>query len=144
MERRKALCSICRDNGINLAYLFGSKASEGRKILEGEIIVSNDPLADLDLGIVFNFPLPPPGEIPGLYAKLYNLLSDLFLPLPLDLVFLQEQHSVFQANALSGICIYAADDHWKGNYEENIMRRAADFKPFLERYLDEYLEGILS
>lgn len=82
MERAKELVSLCRDHGICLAYLFGSRAREGLSILEGKTIDLDDPLADLDLGIVFNFPLPPPGDIPELYAKLYNLLSDLFYPFP--------------------------------------------------------------
>lgn len=47
----------------------GSKNSWG-----GETVVLDDPLADLDLGIVFNFPLPPPGELPRLYAKLQTSL----------------------------------------------------------------------
>lgn len=144
MGGKRVLSSICRDNDIVLAYLFGSRSETGLKIIEGQSVPLDDPLADLDLGIVFRDALPPPAERPGLYAKLYNLLSDLFLPFPLDLVFLQEQHSVFQSNAISGICIYAVDGSLKGDYEENTMRKAADFKPFLERYLDESLEGTLS
>ena len=70
----------------------------------------------------------------------YNELEELFLPYPLDLVFLQENHSFFQAKVLCGKCLYYSDPNFKETYEENILRRAADFKPFLERYFDELLE----
>jgi hypothetical protein len=60
----------------------------------------------------------------------------------LDLVFLQETHSVFQANVISGHCIYAASSSIQEEYEENVLRLAADFRPFLEHYLDEVLEEV--
>lgn len=37
-------------------------------------------------------------------------------------------------------CHEIKDEQFRGTYEEDILRRAADFRPFLERYLDEYLE----
>jgi len=51
--------------------------------------------------------LPAAEKIPTLYSNIYNQMSTLFEPLKLDLVLLQEQHSVFQAEAVYGICIYA-------------------------------------
>ncbi|MBO8138797.1 MAG: nucleotidyltransferase domain-containing protein, partial [Desulfotomaculum sp.] len=70
-----------------------------------------DPLADLDLGII----LDDEGRLTGssmyeLHSTLYNQLDELFLPLSLDLVFLQETHSVFQFEAVKGICIYAVSE----------------------------------
>lgn len=141
MERFDALIDVCRDNSIAFAYLFGSQAKVGLGIISGQTADIEDLLSDLDLGIVFKGDLPSPGELPETYASLYNVLSDLFAPLNLDLVFLQEQHSVFQANAVTGICIYAEVEDLKSLYEENVMRKAADFRPVLERYLDEHLEG---
>lgn len=136
------LADICKENAVVLAYLFGSQAEAGRATLDGNPAVVADPLADLDLGIIFRGTVPPPPELPRVYARLYNSLAELFSPLTLDLVFLQEQHSVFQANAVTGICVYAEDEDFKGKYEEDVMRKAADFRPFLERYLDERLEEV--
>ncbi|MBO8138767.1 MAG: nucleotidyltransferase domain-containing protein, partial [Desulfotomaculum sp.] len=45
---------ICKQNGIILAYLFGSQAQNGYKVLNGERVVQKDPLADLDLGIILD------------------------------------------------------------------------------------------
>jgi predicted nucleotidyltransferase len=143
MDRKKELATIFKENSIKLAYLFGSQADVGQDIVNGKAVTVKDPLADVDLGIIFEQDIPSPEELPKVYANLYNRLAHIFLPLNLDLVFLQEQHSVFQANAVTGICIYFEDENFKSEYEESIMRRAADFRPFLERYLDERLKEVL-
>lgn len=142
MERQKELSTICQENDIVLAYLFGSQAEAGLAILKGTPVSAQDPLADLDLGVIFRHRIPSPEELPRVYARLHNQLAGLFIPLYLDLVFLQEQHSVFQANAVTGICIYVEDETIKSEYEENVMRKAADFRPFLERFLDDHLEEV--
>lgn len=143
MDYKNVLTEICRDNSIALAYLFGSQAKVGLAILNGQTATVDDPLTDLDLGIVFKDDLPLPAELPKKYANLYNALTEIFAPFTLDLVFLQEQHSVFQANAVTGICVYTEDENFRSEYEENIMRKAADFRPVLEKYLDEHLKGAL-
>jgi hypothetical protein len=86
--------------------------------------------------------LPGPKEIFQFYSFIYNELQELFNPFPLDLVFLQETHSVFQAQVICGECIYSVSPSIKEKYEEDILRRAADFKPFLKMYLDEILEEV--
>ena len=142
MGTQEKLIKICRQYSIRLLYLFGSQAEEGLQILNGSAIELSDPLTDLDLGVVFRNGLPAAAKLLKLYSALDNLLTDLFLPLPLDLVFLQEQHSVFQAEAVTGICIYTDDPLYKEYYEEDVMRRAADFKPFLEMFYKERFEEI--
>lgn len=142
MTKLKALENICRRYGIALAYLFGSRSEEGFRHLQGHKVSIDDPLADLDLGIVFYEELPPAAKRAGLYANIYNDLSDLFTPFPLDLVFLEENHSIFQLEAIKERCIYYDDIHYKDDYEEMILRRAADFRPVLDLYLKEVLEEI--
>jgi predicted nucleotidyltransferase len=127
---------------VALAYLFGSRAENGSMLLGGQDISDNDPLADIDVGIVFKKELPDGLDRANLYSNIYNDLEEIFRPHPLDLVFLQETHSVFQANAISGHCIYAASSRIQEEYEENVLRLAADFRPFLELYLDEMLEEV--
>lgn len=100
-------------------------------------------MADLDIGVVFLKGLPKE-DTATLYASIYNDLGDVFFPFVLDLSFLEENHSVFQAEALTGICVYAVNEEFRERYTEDVLRRAADFKPFWDRYLDEYLEGVLN
>ena len=143
VNQKEALNKIFARYNVALAYLFGSQAKAGLAVLEGSPISIDDPLTDLDLGVTFLQGLPPEEKLANLYSQLYNEICDHFSPLQLDLTFLQENHSVFQANAITGICIYAVSPAIKDTYEENILRRAADFKPFLEKYLEEYLEEVV-
>jgi predicted nucleotidyltransferase len=133
---------ICKQNGIILAYLFGSQAHNGYKVINGERVVQKDPYADLDLGIILDDENRLTGSMYKLHSTLYNQLDELFLPLRLDLVFLQETHSVFQFEAIKGICIYAASESIKEEYEHKILARAADFRWVLEQYYRERLEEL--
>ena len=142
MQKLRDLGAVCQNYGIALVYLYGSKAEEGLRYLRGEEVRIDDKLADIDVGVVFKEPLPPPGERYKLYSNIFNEFEEIFRPLPLDLVFLEEGHSVFQVEALKGYCVYSMDEAFKDDYEEMILRRAADFRPFLELYLKEVLEEV--
>jgi hypothetical protein len=123
-----------------LAYLFGSQKDTAYQLMLEQKVEITDPLADIDLGLVFKSHAAPRLPRHVLYAELYNKLSELFLPYPLDLVFLQEGHSVFQFEAVKGICVYAISEAFKDDYEMMILRRAADFKYTLEMFAREALE----
>ena len=110
------------------------------QILHSLPVSINDPLTDIDVGVVFSKQIPDGLFRARLYGKLYKELEDVFLPYRLDLVFLEENHSVFQAEALKGICVYAKDQAEKELYEEDILRRACDFAPYLKMYYNELLE----
>ena len=56
------------------------------------------------------------------------------------LVFLEENHSVFQAEALKGICAYFKDQAEKERYEEDILRRDCDYAPYIRMYYNQVLE----
>lgn len=142
MEKLELINDLAVKNDIALVYIFGSRVKTGLDILNGAPEKNDDPLADIDIGVVFSSGLPSPGRMPEQYSSIYNQLEDLFAPFPVDLVFLQETHSVFQANAVCGRCVYSLSPDIKETYEENVLRRAADFRPFLERYLDEMLEEV--
>lgn len=138
-----SLHSLAEQFGIGLIYLFGSQYQQGRDFLQGRPAQLDDPLADLDIGIVLKAGLPHSDAMIKVYADIYNALDELFNPFSVDLTFLEENHSVFQANAICGVCIYSFDEAFRGQYEENVLRRAADFKPFLDKYLQEYMEEVL-
>ncbi|MGI6164239.1 MAG: nucleotidyltransferase domain-containing protein [Bacillota bacterium] len=141
MGKEAALAETAQKYDLDLIYLFGSQAANGLEILQGKEVKVLDPLTDLDVGVVTRGSLPPPAARSKLYAELSIALSDIFESLPLDLVFLEENHSVFQAEIFRGRCIYASSEQRKDDYEMNVLRRAADFKPFLEKFLEDALEG---
>jgi len=50
--------------------------------------------------------------------------------------------SCFQFGAVKGVCVYQEGQEKRDAYEIMILRRAADFRPFLEMYLREVLEEV--
>jgi hypothetical protein len=136
----KKIRDICQKYNIALVYLFGSQKENSLNILNGEKVDINDPLADIDVGIVFSQDIESIPERHKVYSYIYNDFEDLFLPYHLDLVFLQECHSVFQTEALLGICVYSISEEFKDEYEMMVLRRAADFKYVLDKYAEEALE----
>jgi predicted nucleotidyltransferase len=142
MPKIKMLTDICVRYNIALVYLFGSRSREAFLHLQGHEISIDDPLADIDVGIVLGTELPPAGERYRLYADISNEFTDLFEPFTVDLSLLEENHSIFQLEAIKGRCAYYADIGKKENYEEMILRRAADFRPVLDLFLKEALEEI--
>lgn len=142
MTAARDLDNLCRRHRLGLVYLFGSRQESGARLLAGERVALDDSLSDLDVGVVTLDPLPAPRRRRDLYAELYNELAGVFEPLPVDLVLLEENHSVFQVEALKGICVYQVNEEFRDDYELRILRRAADFRPMLERYLQERLEEV--
>ena len=140
MEMIEKLREISQKYNIALIYLFGSQKESSVKILNGEKVDINDPLADIDVGIIFSQDIESIPERHKVYSNIYNDLEDLFLPYHLDLVFLQECHSVFQTEALLGICVYSISEEFKDEYEMMVLRRSADFKYVLDKYSEEALE----
>lgn len=140
MNRWEHLTGICRESGMVLAYLFGSMQDTGLALLRGDTVKPPDGLADIDIGVIFAGSLPRGLSRARWYRRIYSRLEDLFLPYTVDLVLLQETHSVFQAEAVKGHCLYSADDAFRDRYEDDILRKACDFRPYLERYHQEVLE----
>ena len=140
MEKIEKLREICQKYNIALVYLFGSQKENSLKLLNGEKVDIKDPLADIDVGIVFSQDIESIPERHKVYSYIYNDFEDLFLPYHLDLVFLQECHSVFQTEALLGICVYSISEEFKDEYEMMVLRRAADFKYVLDKYAEDALE----
>ena len=140
MEKIEKLRDICQKYNIALVYIFGSQKENSLKLLNGEKVDIKDPLADIDVGIVFIHSIEDIPERYKIYSNIYNDFEDLFLPYHLDLVFLQECHSFFQTEALLGICVYSISEEFKDEYEMTVLRRAADFKYVLDKYTEEALE----
>ena len=137
------MAAVCEAHGVTLCYLFGSQSENAWRILLGEEVAINDPLTDMDVGVVFaEFDsYREASALHRVYARLLSPLQDLFSPYTVDLVFLQEHHSVFQMEAIRGRCAYSISDEYRFDYEEAIARRAADFRPVLDAYLEDVAQG---
>lgn len=138
--RYARLQGIAKTHGLKMIYLFGSQSHLGSEYLEGRTPILSDPLADLDIGVVRLAGELSPLEQAQLYGTLSMELQELFEPFSVDLVLLEETHSVLQAEAICGSCVYAEDEKSREEYEERVLARAADFKPILELFYRERLE----
>jgi predicted nucleotidyltransferase len=119
--------SILRAHRVALAYAFGSARGALVSALKQGARPESAPMSDLDLGVVFRPPIEERAEPPHLlHSRLHVDLVDL-LP-ALDLILLEQAHSLLQADAISGTCVFAASEDYRLEYELGILRRAADFR----------------
>ncbi len=108
------------------------------KYLEGEKIVL-DSYSDLDIAVSLK---NPPQNIIGIYGELYKELSEIFEPFHIDLVFVHEVNPLFQYEIIKGIRIYEEDEDESEEFEEMVMKKAADLS-FKRKLLDrEIMEAI--
>jgi uncharacterized protein len=138
---REQFKKVCRSHGVVLAYAFGSAAGDLDALLNGAAPGALAAMSDRDLGVVFSPRLGQLG-VPAyqIYSRLAVDLDDL-IP-ALDLVLLEETHSILQADAISGICVYSASDELRFDFEMDVLRRAADFRYHFEQYHRERREAL--
>ncbi len=135
------LLRICEKHGIALVYAFGSRQADVVCMLAASVDnVEPAPMADADVGVVFRFPLPDSVTHHKLYAAVFNDLEDLVRPLALDLVLLQQCHSVMQFEAIKGQCVYQVSEGFRDDFEMSALRRLPDFRRILNEYNREQLD----
>ena len=129
---------MCRTHGVLACYLFGSRADEGKNVLEDECASAGG--SDLDVGVLF-----ASGRLPSyrILASLQTALEDLFAPLRVDLVPLDRVDPLFQFSAISGHCVASLDRSRVDRTELRIMRAAAELLP-IQRRLERDLFGAVS
>lgn len=117
------------------AYLFGSRAEDGKRALSGEAVSAAG--SDLDVGVVFVDPEFDPRSL----SRLQVDLEAVFAPLHIDLVPLQHVDALFQFEAIDGERVVASDPLAADQYELVVMRRAAELLP-IERQLERDSFGV--
>ena len=127
MSRQEVLDKVCREHGLLAVYLFGSRADDGLRLLNGATVAGEG--SDLDIGVVFREPL----RDPRILSRLQVDLEDVFEPLRVDLVPLQRVDALFQFSAIDGHRIAAADPDEADRYELVVMNRAAELLPIQRR-----------
>ncbi len=127
------LQEICVDFGLIAVYLFGSRAGDGGRRLEGETVDAAG--SDLDVGVFGrNGPVPP-----GRMGALQVALEEVFAPLRVDMVPLDHVDPLFQFAAIQGSRVAAPDSTDADEKDLEVMRRAADLLPIQRRLeMDEF------
>jgi predicted nucleotidyltransferase len=137
VNRSSLLEDACRRHSLDALYIFGSRADDGLRALEGEAVPRDG--SDLDVGVLF---IPGVDGIPEL-PQLQVALEDVFEPLRVDLVPLDRVDALFQYRAIEGHRLHAADSGRVDRRELVIMRRASDLLP-VQRALERDLFGVTS
>jgi len=136
--RVDSLRKLCRTYEVKIAYLFGSQKEAGTAFLGGEER-EIEKGTDLDIGVVFEKLPEKPFMV---YEELYADLSVLFEPFKIDLVLLQETDALFQYEAIKGQVIYYEDESFLDDYEEMVMKQAADLSFKKVEFERDFLEAI--
>jgi predicted nucleotidyltransferase len=137
-DKSSQLLEICREHGILACYLFGSRADDGKAVLEGPSAIEGG--SDLDVGVLF-----ASGDLPNhrTLSSLQIALEDLFAPLRVDLVPLDRVDPLFQFAAISRHRVAALDPSRADRTELRVMRAAAELLP-IQRRLERDQFGVES
>ncbi len=118
---RRELKERFKEFGFTVIYIFGSSATGKRT-----------PLSDIDIGVVFKNP-PSGRDIRKLYNASYQLFSELYPGLKVDIVFLQAASLSLQYSAIKeGKIIFEEDPLFTSDYEYRIVNQYLDFRPVLD------------
>jgi predicted nucleotidyltransferase len=121
--------------GLLAVYLFGSRADDGRRLLAGQPVEPAG--SDLDIGIVFR-----EGNIDfASLGRIHLCFQEIFEPLAVDLVPLQQVDPLFQFRAIDGHRVTVSDSHRADLFELEVMSRAAELLP-VQRQLERELFGV--
>ena len=74
MSRQEILDRLCREHQVLAVYLFGSRADDGLRLLNGEEVSGEG--SDLDIGVVFRKSIEP-----HISSRLQADFEDVFSPL---------------------------------------------------------------
>jgi predicted nucleotidyltransferase len=135
MDRRAILDEQCRTAGVLALYLFGSRAADGLRALQGDAVDGSG--SDLDVGVVFAGRDADIAKLPTLQVA----LEDACAPLRIDLVPLQRVDALFQFSAVDGVRVFAADVDRADLYELVVMRKAAELLP-IQRAIERERFGV--
>lgn len=128
-KRGEELARLCREFGVEILYVFGSRAEEVREWLAGIRQELPAGPADVDVGVKVTAGKPFTVREK---VHLAQALEDLFGVNRVDLVSLDEADPFLATNVVRGERLYALDDYRADEYDLYILRRAGDLAP-LER-----------
>ena len=121
-----------------MAYLFGSQKDTGRQFLAGSSSkIQNS--SDLDVGLL----LASASETLYVrYGNLYLELSRVFAPFKIDIVLLNEVHSLLGFEIISGHRLYARDERFAEDFEESVIKFASDLAIKRRMFEPDFTEAI--
>ncbi|MDI6753342.1 MAG: nucleotidyltransferase domain-containing protein [Thermodesulfobacteriota bacterium] len=109
--------------GVSIVYLFGSRA-----------VNKGSRLSDVDIGAVFNFS-PQGKDTRAVYQSLYEMFSEVYPGVGVDIVFLQAAPLALQYSAIKdGKILFEENPLFRADYENRVVNQHLDFKPLLDYF----------
>lgn len=137
-NRKDELQAIFKKNGVVLAYIFGSNQDIGKRFLE-DYSEEVGETSDLDVGLLI---APSSQTMYESYGNLYLELSRVFAPIDVDIVLLDEVHSLLKFEIISGKRIYAEDEQFADDYEDVVVKFASDLAVKRRMFEPDFIEAI--
>ncbi len=127
MDSQKQIECLCREYGVNILYVFGSRAEEVQALADGRIPTLSPAECDVDITILTAAPLSLDQKVR------FTQEMEALLDVPrVDLVILADADPFLAANAIRGIRLIARDPYQADEYDLYVLRRAGDLA-LLER-----------
>lgn len=128
--RTAALNALCGQFGVQVLYVFGSRASEVAAWLRGEQGELEHGGSDVDIAV------KTPGTAEGRDLSIHDkvaltiALEDLLDVARVDLVTFVEASAFLAVNILRGERLYAVNSRLADEFDLYVLRRAGDLAPF--------------
>jgi len=126
---RRGLADRCNRYGVEIVYVFGSRAEELKEILNGKAKSPASDLSDADIGVKLR---PASSLSVREKVRLSAELEDLLGVNRVDLCVLEEADPFLAADVVRGERLYCEDEYRADEYDLYVLRRAGDLAP-LER-----------
>lgn len=123
---KRQLSDICARYGVEILYVFGSRAREILDVLDAKRKTSADATSDADIGVKLS---PSASLSVEEKVRLGIELEDLLDVNRVDLCVLQEADPFLAAEVIRGERLYCEDEYVADEYDLYILRRAGDLIP---------------
>lgn len=132
------ISGLCRRYGIDVLYVFGSRAREVARLIRSGQRVAAQGASDVDIGV-----LPQKDVMLDVRAKarLMAELEDLLDAGRVDLVVLPEAPPFLSVDIVGGEVLYEVDPDRSAEYELYVLRRAGDLASFERERIQQILAG---
>lgn len=129
--------SLANRAGVEILYVFGSRAGEILASVNGEARSLRPSSSDIDIGVL----LPSGAWSVREKVRFTQALEGLFGVERVDLVVLNEADPFLAAEVIRGERLFERDRHTVDEYELFVLRRVGDLAPFERERMKQALEG---